>query len=71
MDSLSTAVVLVDRQLSVCYANPASEQLLGQSTRRCFTDNDVTIVVHDGHHLTVDVTATPLDLHGRSPICLI
>lgn len=92
LDSLSTAVVLVDRQLNVRYANPASEQLLGQSARRLvgsalgsafvhislnlgllydtlnnghsFTDNDVTIVVHDGHHLTVDVTATPLDLDG-------
>lgn len=89
LDSLSTAVILVDRQLIVRYANPASEQLLTQSARRLvgsalgsvfvhislnlellddtlssghsFTDNDVTIVVNDGHHVTVDVTATPLE----------
>ena len=98
LDSLSTAVLLVDNQLLVRYANPASEQLLTLSAKRLvanplataflhstlrlellrdtlanghsFTDNDVVLVMTDGHHATVDVTATPLE-HGQQRFALL
>ncbi len=88
LDSLTTAILLLDRKLAVRYANPAAELLLDQSLRQLerkpirslfehmsldtdllektigaghsFTDNDVTLVLHGGNPINVDLTSTCL-----------
>jgi len=47
LDLLATAVVLVDRELRVCYANPAAENLFELSSKS-FVGNTITEIFQDG-----------------------
>lgn len=90
LDNLSTAVLLLNSSLEVCYLNPAAENLLavsavrlcGNSVDTLFSDDDTpmnslrealtsnhpftqrqaSMVRPDHSHITVDFTATPIQM---------
>lgn len=90
LDNLSTAVLLLNSGLEICYLNPAAENLLAVSAvRLCgnsvdtlftedgtpinalqealtsnhpFTQRQASMVLPDHSHITVDFTATPVQM---------
>jgi two-component system nitrogen regulation sensor histidine kinase GlnL len=57
LDNLVTAVVLLERNLEVIYANPTAEQLLGQSQKRLIGQDFRSLITH-----------TSLDLSSLSDV---
>lgn len=99
LDSLSTAVVLLNDKLEICYLNPAAESLLAISAVRIhgtaiselftdsaqslsslneavktghpFTQRQASLNMMDHSHITVDLTATPIQQGASSTQLLV
>ena len=98
LDNLSTAVVLLNDKLEICYLNPAAENLLAVSAMRLcgspieqlldksdqslvalrdaieanhpVTQRQTSLTLMDQSHITVDLTATPLQSEANTLLLL-